>query len=62
MFPFTLAGTYTEANRLCRTLEVVKQKTMQKCILKSKSTGGNYFFQTMQMTPEVENQELCDVF
>ena len=29
MFPFTLAGTYTEAKRLCRTLEVVKHKTMQ---------------------------------
>ena len=29
MFPFTLAGTYTEARRLCRTLEVVKHKTMQ---------------------------------
>ena len=30
MFPFTLAGTYTEAKRLCRTLEVVKHKTMQE--------------------------------
>ena len=29
MFPFTLAGTYTEAERLCRTLEAVKHKTMQ---------------------------------
>ena len=33
MFPFTLAGTYTEAERLCRTLEAVKHKTMQYQVL-----------------------------
>ena len=34
MFPFTLAGTYTEAERLCRTLEAVKHKTMHPVLAK----------------------------
>ena len=43
MFPFTLAGTYTEANRLCRTLEVVKQKTMQNVSRRAKAQEGIIF-------------------
>ena len=43
MFPFTLAGTYTEAKRLCRTLEVVKHKTMQTVFKTAqKSVRKNY--------------------